>query len=123
MITNYMLMAESVVVSRAKTPITLDYNAIPVCSVWSICVKGNDTNDDSGEMHYLAVVDWGKFPCGTKRGFRIIQSDCAGCPDLIGYVEGRENVIAAVRDRLQALYIAGRLTDYTDPPAIRVLPF
>jgi len=123
MITNYMLVVESIVVSRAKMPVALDYNEIPACAVWSVCVKGNDANDDSGEMHQLAIVDWGNYPCGTKRGYRIIESDCAGCPDRVGYVEGRESVISAVRDRLQALHVAGRLMDYTDPPAIRVFPF
>jgi len=118
---SYMLLegCDGTVVSRAKTPVELDYAAIPHCRVWSVCLKGTEQLDDSGEMDVLAVVDWGDEPIGY---FRIIQSNSIDSIDSIDCVQGRGSIISEVRDRLQRLHNIGKLTDYNDLPAIRVMP-
>ena len=112
---NYMLIADGVVVSRAKTPVALDYNFLG-CQCWSVCLKATDMPDDSGICGCIAIVDWGMGKC------RIIVSDGVGCELPVSYCEGFNNIIALVRSRLQTYHNDNKFNNYIDLPAIRVIP-
>lgn len=103
------------VVSQAAQPSGLDFNKLPDCAIWSIRLKGTDYSDDSGEMHDLIVASW-KYD--SQNGYRIIQSEQ---PE--SYCKDCNEVVNAVRHRLQELHNSGRAFDFLDMPAIRVIPY
>ena len=90
-------------VSLAKTPNELDFSSVSGYKFWFVGYVG---------MEPIAVVDCS----GDCLLLRMIQSDEHS--SLIG----RCDIVASVRDCLQRLFDAGRLSDYSDLPSIRVFP-